>query len=166
MCSDNCIYSQRLEWRALDIIRLLSLAQHYSRIFRQHNRENGYCLCCLICYRSSQVDMVQETTSPDHIRSRRRCKSWTQRECSIDFLSKRLVRFQGIMIEPRWLIYCRHLLSVGCIAIILSLLMEPTLQAVITSHGQLESVEYPGGAIIPRAFRFDGGFESKTRSRS
>lgn len=42
----------------------------------------------------------------------------------------------------------------------LSLLMEPTLQALIVSHGQLEPVEYPGGASIPRASRLDGGFEA------
>lgn len=57
--------------------------------------------------------------------------------------------------------WCRHILSLGAIAITLSVLMEPALQALITTVGSLRPEAYDASsASISSNSYLDGGFES------
>lgn len=53
-----------------------------------------------------------------------------------------------------------HFLSIGAAVTILSLAMEPMLQAIITTYGELdELVLHTGMATIGTTNRYDGGVE-------
>ena len=54
-------------------------------------------------------------------------------------------------------------MSLGAVAMLLSLLMEPALQALITNHGKLDLVPGAKMATISRSNRFDNGSQSLAR---
>lgn len=70
-------------------------------------------------------------------------------------------RYTGIC-STLWTTYAeivRYLLSVGAVTTLLSLLVEPALQALITTAGVPQVVEQ-GTALISTTVTFVGGFET------